>query len=75
MKHYAVLLAVLVSLAPSSAIAEVILSESGEFGPEPSSEPRHLTVDVQETANVAMLATWARYRCGGSSWPSLRPPF
>ncbi|MDP6059313.1 MAG: hypothetical protein QGH33_10495, partial [Pirellulaceae bacterium] len=55
MNRYAVLFAGLVSLVPSSAIAEVLLSESGEFGPEPSSEIRKFAVDVQRTAKTLIV--------------------
>lgn len=55
MKLYAVLFAGLVPLVPSSAIAEVLLDESGEFGPEPSSEIRQFAVDMQETAKTLIV--------------------
>ncbi len=64
MKLYAVLFAGLVSLVPSSAIAQVLLSESGEFGPEPSCEIRQLAFDVQETGKALMLGTTVKLAQG-----------
>ncbi|MCX7427734.1 MAG: YhfC family glutamic-type intramembrane protease [Planctomycetia bacterium] len=57
MNRHAVLFAVLASLASSPAVAQVILDESGAFGPEPSSEVRRFTVDVRETTETPMLQT------------------
>ena len=64
MNRYAVLFAGVVSLVPSSAVAQLLLSESGEFGPEPSSEIRRLAVDVQETGQAIMLATTVKLTQG-----------
>ena len=64
MKRYAVLFAGLLLLVPSSAIAQVLLDESGEFGPEPSSEIRRFAVEVQESAEVAILATTVKVTQG-----------
>jgi uncharacterized membrane protein YhfC len=55
MTRCAVLIALLVSFAPLSAIGQVLLDESGEFGPEPSSEIRKFAVDVQENAKTLLV--------------------
>ncbi|NQT17307.1 MAG: YhfC family intramembrane metalloprotease, partial [Planctomycetes bacterium] len=64
MKRYAVLFAGLLSLVPSSAIAQMLLDESGEFGPEPSSETRQFAVEVPETAGALVMGTTVKLTQG-----------
>jgi uncharacterized membrane protein YhfC len=55
MKRYFVLFALLIVAVPASAVAEVVVQGSGEFGPKPSSEARQLAFEIRDTNAEPML--------------------
>lgn len=57
MKYCPTLLALLVAASAETSSADVLLDESGEFGPEPTSEVREFTFDVADTGKSLTAET------------------